>query len=548
MQNLCDITPEVFIDKDIKKLRKLKLVDKCKIFYTLKYPESTWFYHNVIGVKNEHKLKSDEKMKFFTHLCFEDLFYFCKYILGYTKIVEEPNRAMAEKVSIRKNNSIQEKRLMCEPRGTFKTTIISIGYPVWSLVRKPNLSVLIDSETDSQAKSIYKTCKDLMENNLLLNELYGPFKSANKAVAWNDTELNIAKRTHIRRDPSLYHCGVDSSINGKHPDIIVLDDPHSEQNTQTEDMINKVDDHYKLLTPLLDKVGELNLVCTRWVKNDLAGKIIAREKEDWSTISIESCYKKDGTLYAPKILSEDYLQKARKTMGMYRFSANYLNDPKPDVDKSFKLDWLQYYKDSDLSDPKDSGYGYKDLAIYMSVDASWADKKSTGKDPTAIVVCGFTPEGVIYLLDLFNKRVGPTEVVEQIFRMVKRWTPLAVASEDISTQKGLNLLIEQEMLKRGQYFTLDKVKHQAISKENRILGLTPVFENGNFYIREEDTDFIEQYTSFNPTHKITFDDVLDATEMVVAKYLDYYKPQDDREDEEFIEDEYEIYDTVTGRC
>jgi len=545
--NLCDETPEQFVDKDLRKLKRLSLKDKCIIFDTLTYPDCTWFYHKVIGIGKEQKLDSKPKMKFFKHLCYEDLFYFTRYILGYNKIVEQPNRAMCEKVMIRKNPDIQEKRLMCEPRGTYKTTIISISYPIWRLIRNSNLSILIDSETDNQAKTIYKTCKEIMENNILLTELYGTFKSLNKTTVWNDTELNIEARTRIRRDPSLYHCGVESAINGKHPDIVVLDDPHSEQNTQTSDSVDKVDDHYKLLTPLLDQKGELNVVCTRWVQDDLAGRILKREKEDWSTISIKACYNDDGSLYAPKILTNDFLNKAKKTMGMYRFSANYLNDPKPDVDKSFKPDWLQYYNDKDLSEPEEGKYGLKDLAIYMSIDASWGDKKSTGTDPTAIVVAGFTPEGQVYILDIFNKRINPTEVVDQVFYMVKRWNPLKVASEDINTQKGINREIDIEMAKRKMYFTLDRVKHQAISKENRILGLTPIFENKNVFIRKTDFDFIEQYEAFNPSHKIKHDDILDAFEMMIAEYIDFYKVPDTTE-EDFIDEEYDVYDIVTGRC
>lgn len=548
--NLVDKTPELFADKDIGKLRKLSLDEKLAIFLTLGYPDSTWFYHNVFGLGCFTNWSMKHKRDFIKHLCENDLFYFCKYILGKDRLRERPNRSMAETIMIRKKPNEQERILMCEPRGTYKTTVASIGFPVFMICKDPDISIQIDSETDNQAKGIFKTVKDTLENNVLLNELWGPFRD--KERTWNETELIVTKRKNIRRDPTLFHSGIDSSMNGYHPNICIIDDPHSEQNTQTETQVDKVDDHYRLLTPLVEKDGLIVLIGTRWIRDDLIGKIMSREKEIWSTVSIRSCYDEyeDGTLYAEDIgLTRNVLDAFKKSMGMYRFSANYQNDPKPDVDKSFKESWLKYYTPDDLLETREDGQLHeKSLSIYMSIDASWADKQSTGKDPTAIIVAGIAKNGNVYLLDLFNKRVSPTEIIDQLFSMVYRWNPVSVASEDVNTQKGLNLQIDIEMRKRRVFFNLDRIRHQAIRKENRILSLTPLFENGEILIKHGMSDFVNQYLNFNPTHKIDHDDILDALEMLVTQYRDFYKHDDESDDDEFIREYESNFDLVTGRC
>jgi predicted phage terminase large subunit-like protein len=548
--SLIDKTPLLFEDKSVKKLQKLVLEDKLDIFYTLKYPDSTWFYHNVIGLGAFTDWTFDKKRRFIKHLCENDLFYFCKYVLGKDKLRERPNREMCEKIMLRKHPDKQERKLLCEPRGTFKSTVASIGFPVFMICKHPDISIQIDSETDNQAKGIFKTVKDTMENNILLNELWGPFRDKDRT--WNETEIIITKRKHIRRDPTLFHSGIDSSMNGYHPDICIIDDPHSEQNTQTEAQVDKVDDHYRLLTPLVDKCGEIILIGTRWIRDDLIGKILSREKDIWSTVSIKSCFDQyeDGTLYAQDIgLTEEVLLSFKKSMGMYRFSANYENNPKPDVDKSFKESWLQFFHTNDLLETQiDGSKREKKLSIYMAIDASWADKLSTGKDPTAIVVAGIGQDGTVYLLDLYNKRATPTEVIDQLFSMVYRWQPLSVASEDLNTQKGLNMQIDIEMKKRKMWFNLDRVKHQAMKKENRILSLTPLFENGEIMVREGMDEFVSQYLNFNPIHKIDHDDILDALEMLVTQYRDFYKHTDESDDDEFVEEYEQNFDLVTGRC
>jgi predicted phage terminase large subunit-like protein len=550
---LIDKKPEYFNKYDIKKLKELPLEAKLKVFYGIdKYPDTTWFYHNILGVGVEKKLPFDEKLEFWKHLCEKDLFYFAKYILRKNLLREKPNREMAEKIMIRHQPEDQERKLICEPRGTYKSTLASIAYSVWRLSQNRNLSILIDSETDGQAKDLYLPAKEEMEINEILIKIWGEFKSNR----WNEHRLFVKGRTNIRRDPSLFHSGTETSINGVHPDIIICDDPCSDVNTQTIDQRDKTDNHCKLFTPLLDKKGELLYICTRWAMDDQAGRMLKREKDTFSIISVKGCYGENGEgkswkdgLYAPEILSKKFLENAKKTMGMWRFSANYMNNPQPDTDKSFRLEWLRYYDTPMPTRFDEDGIETKvPLSIYISIDAGWADKTSnTGRDPTAIVVGGFSSEGDLYVLEIINKKMSPTDIIEEIFNLYSKWKPNAVCSEDIGAQKGINKLLEDEMLTRKIHFTLDRVKHQQQAKGSRIAGLQPMFENNYIFLPEEGMDeFIDQYINFSPASKLAHDDILDALEMLVSEYRDIFIAPEQTE-EDFIDEEYDIYCDVTGR-
>lgn len=548
--SLIDWTPDQFEEISWNKLCKLDIIDKLKIFYDLSYPASTWFYHKVIGIGKEDELYLEDRIKFLKHLCINDLYYFSKYILNKNKLREKPNREMAENIMIRKTPDDQERKLLCEPRGTYKTTLGSISYPIWALCKNPNLSILIDSETDNQAQEIYSAAKEELESNLILHEIFGKFKSN----TWNETKLNVKQRNIIRRDNSLNHSGVDCSRTGLHPDIIVVDDPCSDINTQTEEARNKVHNHYKLLTPLCDKKGHLLIICTRWHKDDLAGRIIDTEKDLFSVVSLKTCYGENGDskdeadgLYAPEILTKKYLRNAQKNMGMYQFSSNYLNDPIPDTDKSFKREWLKYFDDSvPMRKNKEDKFEKVPLTIRMAIDASWADKTSNvGKDPTAMVIGGFADNGDVYILDIFNQRINPTEVIKKIFEYVEIYNLVSVASEDIGTQKGLNFLIEQEMVSKNKFFEIKRIKHQAQSKGSRIASLTPMFQEGKVYIRPNMSTFINQYMYFSPGNNLEHDDILDALEMLVSEYR--FVGVNEENEEEFETQNYSVYDQITGR-
>ena len=185
----------------------------------------------------------------------------------------------------------------------------------------------------------------------------------------------------------------------------------------------------------------------------------------------------------------------------------------------------------------------------MSLDASWADKTSnTGRDPSAFVVGGFSAEGDFYIIQIVNKRISPDDVINILFELVETHGIQYVASEDIGTQKGINKLIDDEMIKRKVYFDLNRVKHQAQTKGSRIMGLQPMFQNGHIVLPEHGMEeFKEQYMSFSPAAKITHDDILDALEMVVSEYREVFV-QPETTDQQFVRETYSVYDTVTGRA
>jgi predicted phage terminase large subunit-like protein len=387
--------------------------------------------------------------------------------------------------------------------------------------------------------------------------MYGKFVTDR----WNETALKIAQRKHHRREPTIYHSGADSSTNGNHPDIIIVDDPVSEINSQNLDQIEKVYMHVRTLTPLLQTNGQILFILTRWRLDDLVHKLDVNQRKLFTVWSIKSCYGEDGQgksiedgLYAPEVLSRDFLEEAKETMGMYLFSANYLNNPVPDTDNSFQLEWLNTYEPNDKGYPIDMNAAgeivSKQLTIYMSIDASYADKDTlSGKDPTAIVVVGFDNNGDSYLLEVFNKRISPTEVIDQLLRMAVKWDPVAIATEDVNTQKTLNPQIEEEMQKRRIFWPLVRIRHQQKSKRYRIMGLMPIFENRTFYYCPDLPNmdaFREQYMYFNPATQLTHDDILDALEMLETEFRKVYtEPEDD--EEEAYEESFSVYNRYTGR-
>lgn len=145
------------------------------------------------------------------------------------------------------------------PRGTFKSSIVTIGFTLQYFLNDPDARILIDSETYGKAKNFLAEIKGHLEDNIkfrdIFKSIHGVYPDDNKknsSVRWTDSQVDLACRKYKRKEASITCSGIDKSINGMHFDLIIADDLHSEKNVTNKDQIDQVIEHYKLCFSLLD--------------------------------------------------------------------------------------------------------------------------------------------------------------------------------------------------------------------------------------------------------------------------------------------------------
>lgn len=166
-----------------------------------------------------------------------------------------------------------KNKLIVMPRGTFKSSVGSVAYPIWRLLRNPNLRILIDSEVYSNSKNFLREIRAHLIGNQKLIGIFGEFKTAN----WNESELTIAQRTAIKKESSITCGGIGTVKVGQHYDLIIGDDLNSQNNSATQEGREKVITHYRMYTGLLDPGGEKVIIGTRYAVNDAIGHIVENE-------------------------------------------------------------------------------------------------------------------------------------------------------------------------------------------------------------------------------------------------------------------------------
>ena len=430
--------------------------------------------------------------------CKTDLYFLCKQILGYDKMTSNTHQELCDYTTAALPNPPDIERhgfdprknlmLLLMPRGTFKSSVVTIGFTLQYILNEPDCRILIDSETYSKSKAFLREIIGHLENNEKYREMFKaihgmyPFETKSKAKLWTDSEIILPCRKRDRKEPTVSCAGIDVTKNGMHYDLIIGDDLHSENNVTNKEQIQKVKDHYRLAFSLLDPGQPMIIIGTRWDYNDLYQHIIDYEQEDFNILK-KAAYEEDGSLFFPEVLSEKELDKIRRRQGSYIFSCQYLNEPVSDENAIFRRDKI-------VRKPWDEVKG-RPMNWYLSIDPSYTDPRGSGiySDYVGMVLVGMDYMRDLYIRHITRKKMTYSETINEIFRIytdakfsdIKN---MKIILEVIGT-KSLSYELSNEQRRRNTWLPIQEIKSRSEAKEERIRGLAPFYEYGHiFHIKE----------------------------------------------------------------
>lgn len=240
-----------------------------------------------------------------------------------------------------------------------------------------------------------------------------------------------------------------------------------------------------------------------------------------------------GEYLSPR-LDKDTLDKLETDMGKYHFAGQYLQEPVPIGGGDFRVEWINRYDRNAVK--------YDKMNIVILCDPSGGiesnKKRKKASDWSAYVVVGLGPDKNYYLLDIVRDRLNPTERVETLFTLHKKWTQLGGKAPKVGYEKyGMMTdiyYIREKMKEEGYNFQLVELGG-TMSKEERIRRLIPDMQNGRWYfpknINYTDSmgrkfDLVDELLNGEmPSFpKARFDDMLDALSRVKDDELFLFFP------------------------
>lgn len=370
------------------------------------------------------------------------------------------------------------------PRGTLKSSVITIGFAMQWLLNFPEDRVLIDSEVYEKSKGFLAEIKGHYQDSeglravykTLFNKLPDSKKTQDNprgTEVWSTEKIVLTCRSRQRKEPSIDCSGIGVSKNGMHYDLALMDDLHSEQNTRTGEQIELVKSHYRLMYSLLEPGHPAIVIGTRWNYNDLYQEIIDNEQDEFNFIT-RSAESQDKELFYEKRLNRKELDKFRKKLGPYLYSCQYMNNPIDDETATFKKSMFRYVPIAALEDKKINWYGM--------VDPSW---KGESSDYAVLMIGGMDAQGEIYVRMIHRAKMTYGEIVTKMFEMQKIYQPRQWMLETIGSQKSIQHFLEQEQRRQTTFLRIKEIKGQRAQKEERIMGLATYYELGRaWHIRE----------------------------------------------------------------
>lgn len=440
----------------------------------------------------------------------KDLYFLCKGVLGNHKLAPHVHKPLSDFQS----NLEFRRKCTVMPRGFYKTTVCTIGHSVQLIINDPNITILWVNETQANVRRFLRKMKSYFERNEVFKWLYPEVIPDFKTVKrWSADEMEVP-RDQDSAEATIEVMGLGAKTS-RHFRRIKFDDLVSVAAADSQALMDKAKDELAYAEPLCTNPAEdyVDYIGTRWGNDD----VINHGMEE---ALFDAIYTKSAETGGKPLFPEQYnlarLAEIKRRIGPYKYSMLYLNDPYDESLSDFKEEWLKWYQlDGYLSEMygeiilrvpgKSKAIRRQQLDVTMVVDPARSKRRTD--DRTSITVVG-SLDGDRYLLEAWADHCRPEETVAKLVSFYKVWRPRTVAFETVAFQFMLKDEFQKVRDKERLDIGIIELKTPTnIPKEARIRGLEPEFFAGHFYVRKEQTDFLDEYRKF-PTGRLK--DILDG--------------------------------------
>ena len=357
------------------------------------------------------------------------------------------------------------KRLIINmpPRHT-KSEFASYLLPAWMIGKNPKLKIIQATHTADLAIDFGRKTKNLVDEPRY-RELF-PTRLQEDSQA--------AGKWKTEQGGEYFAAGVGGAITGRGANLLIIDDPHKEQDIRGDGKSFEKAMSWYTAGPRqrLQPGGSIVIVMTRWSTKDVTGQLLKAQSEEgsdqWEVVELPALLP-DGKPVWPEYWTSEELLKTKASIPVSNWNAQYMQSPTGDEGALIKREWWKDWKHK---------YPPKTDYIIQSYDTAFT--KGTKSDYSAITTWGvFTTEADgqnIILLDAFKDRYEFPELRRVAYQQYLDWKPDMVIIE--AKASGLPLTHE---LRQMDIPVINFTPSRGNDKHVRVNSVAPLFESGKIW-------------------------------------------------------------------
>ena len=457
-----------------------------------------------------YKIKLEEKRK--ESAIKNDFMSFVKYV--WPDFIEgSHHKIMAEKFNKVATGDLKRIVMNMAPRHP-KSEFASYLLPSWMIGKNPKLKIIQATHTTELAVRFGRKAKNLIDSQEYQKIFQTKLREDSKA----------AGRWETNEGGEYFAAGVGGSITGRGADLLIIDDPHSEQDALNTNALERTWEWYTSgPRQRLQPGGIIVVVMTRWNTKDLTGKLINAQKESkadqWEVIEFPAILPNEKPLW-PEYWKLEELEGVKAGLPIGKWNAQYQQNPTAEEGSIIKREWWQLW-DKDLPplhhviQSYDTAFLKKETADYSAITTWGVFYPTEDSGPNLI------------LLDVVKDRFEFPELRRVALEQYNYWKPESVIVEG----KASGMPLTFELRKQG-IPVINYTPSRGNDKHARVNAVAPLFESGQIWATDDkfSEEVIEECAAFPYGDH---DDLVDSMTQAVMRFRQggFIEHPDDEQDD-----------------